>query len=283
MTTDLMELLAKHRAELAAEYAEKSPAICEQYGLDAEKNECMVRSLINAHNRLAICAGCNGDVPNCRQVQPVIEVHGKQITIYDVECKWGYRDRMLRFARKFVPKRYAFKGFDDYEVTVENRRAIGMGHWFLQKGDGHSLYYHGGYGTGKTFLVSLIAKELVIKGKKIEFGNVPALLDEIKRTFNDPTVSAQQVLKRYLDCDVLIMDDIGTEKVSDWSVVTLYQIIDGRYNAELPIIFTSNLTPEELQARYAEKDKLNAGRIGSRLAQMCYVGSLGNRDRRKSC
>lgn len=173
------------------------------------------------------------------------------------------------------------KTFDDYEDTPDNERAIDLAFGFLEKSE-RGLYYHGGFGTGKTFLATLLGKEWLLRGKSVIFGDVPKLLDEIKRTFNDPAQSSQAVLDKYAACDLLIMDDLGTGYMTAWNVGVLYQIINDRYNANKLLIVTSNYSMAELEAKLKKLDDIAAGRIVSRLKEMCLVGKLGGKDRRSN-
>ena len=272
----LREQLESGRAARQAWYLEASKPICVQYGLDAVQDEKRVRMLLKAQARQKDCQECNG--LNCRHggirdyegvfISPEGEVH-------ETDCPIRLQEKM----KMILPGRYAKKTFADYEVTVDNKRAVGYARWFLDKGN-RGLYFYGGYGTGKTFLASLVAKECILRGERVVFGNVPQLMGEIQQTFKDPTVSSQEILGKFIKCDLLILDDIGLSP-SKWNVGIICQILDERNNAERPVIMTSNFSPEKLQECFAKEDSVTAGRIASRLKQMCYVASLGAEDRRQ--
>jgi DNA replication protein DnaC len=73
----------------------------------------------------------------------------------------------------------------------------------------------------------------------------------------------------------LILDDLGTEKVSDWVLQSMYQIINARYVQMRQTVITSNHSLEELRSRIGD-------RIPSRIAEMCEVFELRGKDRRVS-
>ncbi|MBD3878698.1 MAG: ATP-binding protein [Quinella sp. 1Q5] len=266
--------VAELKEAVRARYQREAMPVCSMYGLDAEQDKPRVQAIIQAQRRLEVCQGCNG--LDC--LQSVEKYHKPEIDsageVIDSLCEVY----VTQEAAKKLPRRYAKKTFDDYEATSANAQALAKTYIFFDEGG--SLYFHGACGTGKTFLASLIAKECIRRGQGVIFGNVPLLLDEIKKTFNDPQASSQVVLRKYIRCDLLIMDDLGTGVLSDWSIGEMYKIIDGRYNAEKPTIFTSNYSIEGLEARFSAKDKTAAQRIASRLRGMCSVADLGNRDRR---
>ena len=258
-----------------ARFRKEAMPYCQRYGLDAAQDRAQLDALIKAGQRLAECAGCNGI--DCRHAAKAFET----VNISDTgQVSWvPCRVEANRRIAKILPKKFAAKTFNDYEKTADNSRAVGMAHWFIDRGDGHSLYLHGGFGTGKTFLASLIAKEFIARGKHVVFGSVPKLMNEIQQTFKDPSVTSQSVLRRFINCDLLILDDIGVN-ASKWNVGILCQIIDGRTNDERPMLLTSNYSPEDLRKAFAREDEMNAGRINSRLQGCCYVAYLGERDRR---
>ena len=83
--------------------------------------------------------------------------------------------------------------------------------------------------------------------------------------------------KRVRDCQgasLLVLDDVGAEKASEWTQERIYSIVDERYVHCLPLIVTSNLPPKELAAQTGE-------RTASRLAEMCIVVPITGTDRRK--
>lgn len=282
---DWPKLRAEVRQHREEAYKRESPEICKVYHLDAERDRDQVEKLIKAVKELNACTVCEGG--ECQKkggkayTKPQIEhdeKHGYHVRYGD--CPVIVRRRKLAKAEKQLPRRYVCKTFEDYEPTAANERAIALGYQFLATGQG-SLYYHGCCGTGKTFLATLIAKEWLSQGKALVFGDMPTLLDRIKKTFNDPQASSQQIIDEYGGCELLILDDVGTGVISDWSVNVLYQVVNARYNAERPMILTSNYDLEGLERRLGSKDAVASARIVSRLKQLCKVASLGKHDRRQ--
>ncbi len=178
-----------------------------------------------------------------------------------------------------IPAKYIGKTFGDYSVTDDNRRAVQLAKIFCEVQPNQGLYFFGNYGTGKTFLAALIAQQFVRSFKRIEFGDVPALLHEIKRSFDNPKTA--NPLDRYCECDLLFLDDLGAGQITEWNVGQIYQIINARYSANKPVIVTSNFNLKELEAVFGKRDEFTARRIISRLSEMCTFATLGTHDRRK--
>ena len=257
--------------------------IREKYGLDAD--DSMILELANAEREIAECETCTGEPCKKSHNQYFRRVikHDEQFgyVVFVKMCEFG-KKHFLRSDSKSceIPPQYAGKTFNDYKPSRDNERALKMARWFVEKKPPKSLYFHGECGTGKTFLASLIAQEFILDGKRVEFGDVPTLLDRIKQTFNTDK-NAQDVVDRYCDCDLLVLDDIGAGQVTEWNIGILYQIINRRYNAGKPLIVTSNFDLDVLESRLAIKYTNSAKRITSRLCEMCMQAFLGMNDRRK--
>lgn len=193
-------------------------------------------------------------------------------------CKYGVALLKRRACLKAkIPPRFIGKTFGDYQATPDNERAVGLACQFVAEKPAQGLYLYGNCGTGKTYLASLIAQEFI--GQGVIFGDVPDLMSRLKETFDNGGTEA--LLKRYTTCGLLALDDIGTGKVTEWNVGILYQIINARYNADKPLIVTSNYDFDGLQSALSKADAFTAKRIVSRLSEMCIQAFLGLKDRRK--
>lgn len=270
------ELVAE-APERKERYRQKAKPLCKKYGLDATRDKEKIDALINAAWLMGKCADCNKvdcSRPGAHEFETARVMPSGEIIWRP--CRVQIKRRML----EAIPAKYLTKTFADYEQTEDNRRAVMLAGQFIEQG-GKSLYFYGGVGTGKTFLATLIAKEMIRKGEYVVFGSVPGLLDELKQTFNDPQASGEVVLRRFIQCDLLILDDIGVGKLSDWNVGILYQIIDGRDKGKKPTVFTSNYSLEGFYSKLEKMDKVAAERLYSRLKGNCLEADLGNRDRRQ--
>ena len=126
-----------------------------------------------------------------------------------------------------------------------------------------NLIFIGGTGLGKTFLTNCIANELLKEGKTVLYQTAPIMFDQIFDEKYGKTTDFDGLEKNILNCDLLIIDDLGTEKVSDNKIEELFNIINTRLlNQNHKItktIISTNLTAPELANLYTM-------RIGSRLA-----------------
>lgn len=133
----------------------------------------------------------------------------------------------------------------------------------------NGLFFYGKAGAGKTHLAVSIARHIVEQQQiAVKFARVIDLLMDIRRTYNADeyfrTENEMELLRKYSTVPLLILDDLGTEKVTEWARQILYQIIDSRWIDDKPIIITSNLTLRELAERFDD-------RISSRIGGSCEV------------
>lgn len=143
------------------------------------------------------------------------------------------------------------------------------------------LFFWGNPGTGKTLLSSIILTELItrytVEGRFIKISR--DFFSRLKATFNEASSSYGQshaIEKELAEVDVLIVDDFGVQRDSPWEQETLYNLVDARYEAEKFTIFTSNYDPVKTFR------ELSAGRILSRLREMCRIMELTGEDYRES-
>lgn len=150
------------------------------------------------------------------------------------------------------------------------------------RGDG--LYIEGTNGTGKTHLAAAIALQLIGEGIPVICKTSSDLLLDIKKSFDDSTVSEAQVLDIYKRVDLLIIDDLGKEQCSDWSMSTLYSILNDRYEDMKPTIVTTNYNAESLVSALTPKgfDNTKIVAIISRLRETSTVMTMAWGDIRGS-
>lgn len=163
-------------------------------------------------------------------------------------------------ANKGVPERYRSCRFGNYVCSLHNKTFVEN----LKKinGDFKDSVFLGSKsnGVGKTHLAVAIMANLVESGYlDMCFVSSPWIFLEIKSAFDKGENAEKTIIDRYTKIKFLIIDDIGVEKVSEWSLVIWYMIIDKRHTAMLPTIYTSNLLIEN----FANIDTRIASRLGS--------------------
>lgn len=133
------------------------------------------------------------------------------------------------------------------------------------KEDGVGIYiFSAAKGSGKTRMAASIANELMHNhDTTVKFATSTKILNEIRRTYDRETdMTESRLLDALATVDVLIIDDFGTEKVTEWVQDKFYEIINSRYIGKKVTMFTSNQNLDMLQ--YDD-------RITSRIKEMCYL------------
>jgi len=134
-----------------------------------------------------------------------------------------------------------------------------------------SLIIMGKSDTGKTHLAAAIANKLIENDKTVLMERLTNLLDRIRETYENNTKSENELIEIYSNVDMLIIDDLGTEKISSWALEKLYTIIQNRYENGLPIIITTRFNKEGLIERFSySKDSNLVDAMISKLYQMCF-------------
>ena len=132
------------------------------------------------------------------------------------------------------------------------------------------LYLYGNFGCGKTYLVSALFNELAKKDIKSTIIYFPEFLRSLKASFNNPEDNYNERFDEVKDTPLLLLDDIGAEKISDWARdEVLGVILQYRMQENLPTFFTSNLSLKELEEHLTitskADDKVKARRIIERI------------------
>jgi DNA replication protein DnaC len=153
-----------------------------------------------------------------------------------------------------IPEHYLHCTLESYPVlSVEQRRTMrAIASW--KERSERWLFLHGPVGRGKTALAIALARESIEAGVPTRFDTVPDLLARLKRTFGDKDgPDAEDLLDALIDVDMLVLDDIGSEKVTDWTRESLFRLIDKRKNTRRRTILTSNHTLLQLAERIGER------------------------------
>jgi len=112
------------------------------------------------------------------------------------------------------------------------------------------LLLKGGYGCGKTHLAAAIANERLGRGESVLFVVVPDLLDHLRATFAPTSrVTYDERFETVRSTPFLILDDLGAQSVTAWAQEKLFQLLNYRYNAQLPTVITTNRELEEIEPR----------------------------------
>jgi DNA replication protein DnaC len=152
-----------------------------------------------------------------------------------------------------------FDNFDHkrMELPLEQRQnlrqAFNLAVEFARSPEGW-LIFQGVNGCGKTHLAAAIANYRLAQGKPVFFVVVPDLLDHLRSTFSpDSKISYDEFSERIKEVPLLILDDFGEQSATPWAQEKLYQLINYRYNARLPMVVTTCLSLDEIETRISSR------------------------------
>ncbi len=133
-----------------------------------------------------------------------------------------------------------------------------------------NLLFVGGTGLGKTFLSACIARSAADKGYSVAYESAPHLFSKLEKDRFNPDETSHQEVERLSKCDLLILDDLGTELPGNFVTAALYALVNDRLLAGKPMVISTNLNIDEIICRYSPQ-------IGSRLQgsfqRLTFVGN----------
>jgi DNA replication protein DnaC len=216
------------------------------------------------------------------------------------DCRIGAKtNRLLANAR--IPKRYEHCSLESFHTEFEGRHEASLAKARLHAGkfveeypiQGQGLLFTGSIGVGKTHLAVGIIKALIeTKGIDCLFFDYRELLKQIQNSYNASVNATElEILRPVFDTEVLVLDELGAAKPSEWVWDTVSLIINTRYNDKRTTIITTNYPDGD--AASAEIDQLHrtarpltlGDRIGdrmrSRLHEMCKIVDMRGKDFRQ--
>ncbi|MCC6538460.1 MAG: ATP-binding protein [Bryobacterales bacterium] len=208
------------------------------------------------------------------------------------ECVSNARaTRLLEVAQ--IPPLYQNASFENFSTQPENpvtnrilQTAVTVANSYARQypfgTKKQGLMLIGDPGTGKTHLAVAVMKRLIARGFECVFFDYQNLLERIRSSYDQASGAAQrEAYQTALDCEVLVLDDLGAHRVTDWVEDTVTSLITYRYNQNKPLITTTNLRDSEagdapiasgggaeLASRYYLTERIGS-RARSRLFEMC--------------
>lgn len=170
-----------------------------------------------------------------------------------------------------IPARYEKVKYEDVPERIRERfRETAAG--------GKGLYIHGPVGTGKTHSAFAMKKrwDEINPTQLAIFWNTGELLADIRAEYDRQSYDKKHTLQKLTEVQSpLFIDDLGSEQATGWVLEQIYTLVNARYMNNLPTVFTSNLSVEQVGQALGD-------RIASRIVEMCEVIELTGDDKRLS-
>ena len=188
----------------------------------------------------------------CRQEQK------KELTFLNVG-----RESFEQFRLDYYPERDNIRTVMEKTFQICRKYAYG----FTEKSG--NLLFSGDTGLGKTFLSACIARTVADRGYSVVYESAGHLFGKLERAKFENDEAAREETKKYTACDLLIIDDLGTEMAGQFVSAALYSLINDRLLAGKPMIVSTNLNSDDLSRRYSPQI---ASRLRGSFMRVAFVG-----------
>lgn len=167
---------------------------------------------------------------------------------------------------------WTFENDDMTNSRVTNAMKKYVENFDEMKKQGKGLLLYGSVGTGKTFAACEVANALIDKGYPVLVTNFARIINALQATFEK-----QEYIDSFNRFSLLVIDDLGIERNTEFAKEQVYNIIDSRYRAGLPMIITTNLSIDKIK----KPDDIENGRIYDRILERCFPIEITGQSRRR--
>ena len=194
----------------------------------------------------------------CRQEQK------KEVSILS-----GNRDSFNQFRLDYYPDQYDGKYGTSARVVMEKNLQICRRYATLFNMNAGNLLFVGGTGLGKTFLAACIARVVADRGYSVRYETASRLFSKLEQARFNPDEKNRAEAAALNQCDLLIVDDLGTEMAGQFVTAALYALLNDRLLDSKPMVITTNLNAAELSQRYSPQI---ASRLEGSFQRLTFVG-----------
>ena len=238
--------LQRERAALAAEwfeegYLDDSP-ICDKCGGSGYVGASMCECLQEL----------------CRQEQK------KEVSILS-----GSKETFNQFKLEYYPDHYDPKYKVNPRSLMEEVLRTCRSYAMLFTPNAGNLLFVGGTGLGKTFLSACIARAVADRGYSVVYETAGHLFSKLEQAKFSPNEENRREAARFTECDLLILDDLGTEMPGQFVTAALYGLLNDRILSNRPMVVSTNLNVEEIGRRYSPQI---ASRLHGSFQRLTFVG-----------
>ena len=194
----------------------------------------------------------------CRQEQK------KEISILS-----GGKETFSQFRLDYYPDRVDPKYGASPRTIMERNLKVCRTYAMTFSLSAGNLLFVGGTGLGKTFLSACIARVVADRGYSVVYETANHLFGKLEQAKFNPSEETRREADRFTDCDLLLIDDLGTEMPGQFVTAALYGLLNDRILAGKPMVISTNLNVDELSRRYSPQI---ASRLHGSFQRLTFVG-----------
>lgn len=194
----------------------------------------------------------------CRQEQK------KEVSVLS-----GSREAFNQFRLDYYPDRIDPKYGASPRTIMERNLKICRTYALTFAPSAGNLLFVGGTGLGKTFLSACIARAVADRGYSVVYESAGHLFGKLEQAKFSPSEEARREAARFTDCDLLILDDLGTEMPGQFVTAAFYTLLNDRILARKPMVISTNLNIDEAARRYSPQI---ASRLQGSFQGLTFVG-----------
>ena len=220
-------------------------------------------------DEMPICETCGGSgylgtsmceclLELCRQEQK------KEVSILS-----GSKEAFNQFRLEYYPDRIDPKIGASPRAIMERNFKICRTYALTFTTNSGNLLFVGGTGLGKTFLSACIARAVADRGCSVVYETANHLFAKLEQNKFSPSEETRREAAKFLDCDLLIIDDLGTEMPGQFVTAALYSLLNDRILMGKPMVISTNLNVDEMSRRYSPQI---ASRLHGGFQRLTFVG-----------
>ena len=216
-----------------------------------------------------ICAKCGGTgyigSNMCECLQELCRQEQKR----ELTFLTGGKETFNQFKLEYYPERIDPKlGYSPRQIMERCLQKCRKYAYSFEKNSGN-LLFSGGTGLGKTFLSACIARVVADRGFSVVYESAPHLFSKLEAAKFSPTEENRREAAQFGSCDLLIIDDLGTEMPGQFITAALYTLLNDRILSNKPMVVSTNLIMDEIQRRYSPQI---ASRLRGSFILLPFVG-----------
>ncbi len=194
----------------------------------------------------------------CRQEQK------KEVSILS-----GSKEAFSQFRLEYYPDRVDPKYGASPRTIMERNLGLCRRYALTFTPNAGNLLFVGGTGLGKTFLSACIARAVADRGYSVVYETANHLFSKLEQAKFNANEETRREAAKFTDCDLLIIDDLGTEMPGQFVTAALYSLLNDRMLANKPMVISTNLNVEEMSRRYSPQI---ASRLHGGFQRLTFVG-----------